>query len=135
MPEMQGVPTSLTDTNGSFAVRSQQVSFPLMLILAAGLASVAGCNRGHSADVVATVNGRAIMRTELDKRYQSQLGEAPQQQQLPQEQADSLRLNVLHAMIDEEIVQQRAEKMNLMATNEEVDAKFAEMKAPFPEDQ
>ena len=68
---------------------------------------------------------------ELDKGYQEQLGEAPQQQQLPQEQADSLRLNVLHALIDEEIVEQRAAKMNLTATNEEVDAKFAEMKAPY----
>src|SRR5580693_5661247 len=134
MPEMQDVPTSLTDTNGSFTVRSShQVSFPLMLILAAGLASVAGCNRGHSADVVATVNGHAIMRTELDKGYQAQLNDAPQQQQLSQDQADSLRLNVLRVLIDQEIVQQRAEKMNLTATNEEVDAKFAEMKAPYPE--
>jgi peptidyl-prolyl cis-trans isomerase SurA len=136
MPEMQDVPTSLTDTNGSFTVRSShQVSFPLMLILAAGLASVAGCNRGHSADVVATVNGHAIMRTELDKGYQAQLNDAPQQQQLSQDQADSLRLNVLRVLIDQEIVQQRAEKMNLTATNEEVDAKFAEMKAPYPEEQ
>jgi len=81
------------------------------------------------------VNGRAIMRTDLDKGYQAQLGEAPQQRQLPQEQADSLRLNVLHALIDYEIVEQRAAKMNLAATNEEVDAKFAEMKAPFSEEQ
>jgi peptidyl-prolyl cis-trans isomerase SurA len=113
----------------------RQVSFPVALILAAGLAPVAGCNRGHSADVVATVNGHAIMRTELDKQYQAQLGDAPQQRQLPQEQADSLRLNVLHGMIDNEIVMQRAAKMNLTATNEEVDAKFNEMKAPFTEDQ
>jgi peptidyl-prolyl cis-trans isomerase SurA len=104
-------------------------------VLILGLAPVAGCNRGHNADVVATVNGHAIMRTELDKAYQAQLGEAPQQRQLPQEQADSLRLNVLHGMIDNEIVMERAAKMNLTATNEEVDAKFNEMKAPFTEEQ
>ncbi|HTF43646.1 MAG TPA: peptidylprolyl isomerase, partial [Terriglobales bacterium] len=57
------------------------------------------------------------------------------QQQLSQEQADSLRLNVLRALIDQEIVEQRAAKMNLTATNEEVDAKFAEMKAPYTEEQ
>jgi peptidyl-prolyl cis-trans isomerase SurA len=113
----------------------RRVSFPVALILAFGLVPVAGCNRGHSADVVATVNGHAIMRTDLDKQYQAQLGDAPQQRQLPQEQADSLRLNVLHGMIDNEIVMQRAAKMNLTATNEEVDAKFNEMKAPFTEDQ
>jgi peptidyl-prolyl cis-trans isomerase SurA len=136
MQEMQEVPTLSTDTNRSFAMRSfRQVSFPAVLVMAAGLVPVTGCNRGHNADVVATVNGRAIMRTELDKGYQRQLNDAPQQRQLPQEQADSLRLNVLRELIDEEIVQQRAEKMNLTATNEEVDAKFAEMKAPFPEEQ
>jgi peptidyl-prolyl cis-trans isomerase SurA len=130
------VPTALTDTNPSFTMYAfRQVSFPFALILAASVVPLAGCNRGHSADVVATVNGHAIMRSELDKAYQAQLGESPQQRQLPQEQADSLRLNVLHGMIDNEIVMQRAAKMNLTATNEEVDAKLNEMKAPFTEDQ
>src|SRR5271154_7609078 len=136
MQEMQDVPILLTDSDRSFTMRSfRQVSLPAALILTAGFLSITGCNRGHSADVVATVNGRAIMRTELDKGYQAQLGEAPQQQQLSQVQADSLRLNVLHALIDYEIVEQRAAKTNLAATNEEVDAKFAEMKAPFTEEQ
>jgi peptidyl-prolyl cis-trans isomerase SurA len=122
--------------DSSFTLQSlRQVSFPVVLILTAGLVPVAGCNRGHNADVMATVNGHAIMRTELDKAYQAQLGEAPQQRQLPQEQADSLRLNVLHGMIDNEIVMERAAKLNLTATNEEVDAKFNEMKAPFTEEQ
>jgi peptidyl-prolyl cis-trans isomerase SurA len=130
------VPTLLNENNYSFPVRcSRQACFPVVLILAAGLLPVVGCNRGHSADVVATVNGRAIMRKELDKGYQAQLGDSPQQQQLSQEQADSLRLNVLRALIDQEIVEQRAEKMNLTATNEEVDAKLAEMKAPYTEEQ
>jgi len=71
------------------------------------------------------------MRADLDKAYKEQLGEA-QQQQPSSEQADSLRLNLLHELIDEEMVQQRAAKMNLTATNEEVDAKLAEMKALTP---
>ena len=130
------MPTLLTDSSRSFNLHFfRPGSFSIGLVLAAGIASVLGCNRGHSADVVATVNGHAIMRTEMDKSYQAQLGEAPQQRQLPQEQADSLRLNVLRELIDVEIVQQRAAKMNLTATNEEVDAKFAEMKAPYTEEQ
>jgi peptidyl-prolyl cis-trans isomerase SurA len=136
MQEIQDVPTLLTETYCSFTMRSfRKVPFPIVLILATGMLPVTGCNRGHSTDVVATVNGHAIMRTELDKSYREQLGEAPQQQQLSQVQADSLRLNVLHALIDYEIVEQRAAKTNLAATNEEVDAKFAEMKAPFTEEQ
>jgi peptidyl-prolyl cis-trans isomerase SurA len=131
------VPTLLTETDRSFPKRcSRQLLFPVALILASALLPAAGCNRGvHSADVVANVNGHAIMRKDLDRAYQTQLGDSPQQQQLSQEQADSLRLNVLRALIDQEIVEQRAAKMNLTATNEEVEAKFAEMKAPYTEDQ
>ncbi len=97
--------------------------------------SLEGCHPAQSADVVATVNGHPIVRSELDKQYDVQLGESPQQEKPSQEQADSLRLGLLHQLIDEEIVQQRAAKMNLTATPEEVDAKFAEMKAPYPDEQ
>jgi peptidyl-prolyl cis-trans isomerase SurA len=43
--------------------------------------------------------------------------------------AANLRLNVLHQMIVDEIMQQRAAKLNLVATDEEVDAKLTDMKA------
>ena len=116
------------------ARRLIRASRPAALVMVA--ATLAGCNHARNADVMATVNGKAIMKAEMDKAYQSQLGDAQQQQQTPtREQSDSLRLNVLRSLIDEEIVEQRAAKMNLTATNEEVDAKLAEMKAPYTEDQ
>ncbi|HUZ97197.1 MAG TPA: SurA N-terminal domain-containing protein [Edaphobacter sp.] len=128
------------DTNAALPVSTlparfqRQVSIPVALLMAAALFPIAGCKQEHKADVVATVNGHAIMRSEMDKAYEQQLGQ--QQQQPPSEdQANSLRLNVLRALIDEEIVQQRAAKMNLTATNEEVDAKLNEMKARYTEDQ
>ncbi|WP_238398376.1 SurA N-terminal domain-containing protein [Edaphobacter sp. 12200R-103] len=114
--------------------RFTRASCPVALVVVTALA---GCNHTHNADVMATVNGKAIMKAEVDKAYQAQLGDAQQQQQQKptREQEDSLRLNVLRQLIDEEIVEQRAAKMNLAATNEEVDAKLAEMKAPYTEDQ
>lgn len=137
MQENPHVPILLTDANRSFDVRSlRRASPPIGLLLVAALLPVAGCNRSHNADVVATVNGHAIMRSEMDKAYDAQLGDAQQQQQqVSPDQADSLRLNVLQTLINEEIVEQRAAKMNLTATNEEVDAKLAEMKAPYTEEQ
>jgi peptidyl-prolyl cis-trans isomerase SurA len=134
---MQETPALLTDTRCFSSMRRfRQTTVPAALLVAVGLLPMAGCNHSHNADVVATVNGHAIMRAELDKSYAAQLGDAQQQQQKPsQDQADSLRLNVLRELIDEEIVQQRAAKMNLTATNEEVDAKLAEMKAPYTEEQ
>ena len=118
---------------------SKTSSMAAALMVGLALSSAAGCNRGHSADVMATVNSHAIMKADLDKAYAAQLGDAQQQQQQQQqpthEQAESLRLNVLRELIDEEIVEQRAAKTNLTATNEEVDAKLAEMKAPYTEEQ
>lgn len=124
----------LTDADVRLNGLNRRVSIPVALLMAAALFPVAGCKQEHKADVVATVNGHAIMKADMDKAYEAQLGEQ-QQQPLSQDQADSLRLNVLRALIDEEIVQQRAAKMNLTATNEEVDAKLAEMKAPYTEEQ
>jgi peptidyl-prolyl cis-trans isomerase SurA len=136
MRNTEDMPSLSIDNERTFFSRSfRNVSVPVVLILASGLLAVAGCNRGHNADVVATVNGHAIMQADLDRAYKLQLGDAAQQQQPSQEQADSLRLNVLRELIDEEIVEQRAAKMNLTATNEEVDAKLAEMKAPYTEEQ
>ena len=100
--------------------------------------ALTGCHPARSPDVIATVNGHPILRAELDKVYNQQLGDQQQgqpQEQPSSEQADSLRLGLLSELISEEIVQQRAAKMNLTATNEEVDAKFAEMKAPYTDEQ
>jgi peptidyl-prolyl cis-trans isomerase SurA len=144
MQESLDVTNCLTEKNLSSTVGSFRPSFrrgslyasSAALLVVAGLLPVVGCNRKHSADVVATVNGKAIMRADMDKAYAAQLGDAQQQQQQPtSEQAESLRLNVLRSLVDEEIVEQRAAKMNLTATNEEVDAKLVEMKAPYSEEQ
>ena len=121
-----------TDFNGAGRTRRTTVAAGLLTIT---LLLLAGCNRTHGIDVIATVNGHAIMRADMDRMYAEQLGQqAPGQQPSP-EQADSLRLSVMHELIDEEIVEQRAAKMNLTATSEEVDAKLAEMKAPYTEEQ
>jgi peptidyl-prolyl cis-trans isomerase SurA len=105
-----------------------------MALLPLSLFALSGCKTQQSADVIATVNGHAIVRADLDKAYTVQLGDAQGQQPSP-EQANSLRLNVVRGLIDEEIVQQQASKMNLTATPEEVDAKLNEMKAPYTEEQ
>ena len=91
------------------------------------LLAAAGCHRPPSADVAATVNGKEVLRSDLEKYYKARLGDSPQQPS--PEQADSLRLNLLHEMIDDEIFQQRAAKLNIAASDEDVNAKITEMKA------
>ncbi len=97
------------------------------------LAGIAGCHRSPSSDVVATVNGKDIMRADLEKYYNASLGNTPQQ--LTPEEADIRRLTILHQMVEDEILQQRAAKLNLVATDEDVNARLTEMKAPYTEDE
>jgi peptidyl-prolyl cis-trans isomerase SurA len=100
------------------------------------LASVAGCHPSPGPDVVATVNGKDIPRSELDRQYQilkiSQ-GETPQDPS--PEQAEIARLEVLRQMIDEEILQQRAAKLNVAASDEDVNAALTEKKLPYTQEE
>src|SRR5215471_8173537 len=111
-----------------------RLSAVLACLLLASLASVIGCSSSNPGpDVVATVNGRKIMRAELDKYYDNQTGGAPQPPTA--EQASSLRLSILKDLVDSEIMLQRAEKLGLMATDEEVEGKLNELKAPYTQEE
>jgi peptidyl-prolyl cis-trans isomerase SurA len=99
--------------------------------LSSGL--VAGCKQSYGPDVVATVNGQPIQRSEVEKDYRDNLGN--NKEQPTKEQADATRLGILKQLIDDEIMQQAAKKMNLVASDEEVDARLAEMKAPYTQEE
>jgi peptidyl-prolyl cis-trans isomerase SurA len=97
------------------------------------LAALAACNPKTSGDVMATVDGRKIFRSDVDKYYDNSVASTPQ---APSgEQATALRLNILHQMIDDEILMRRAEKLGLLATDEEVDRKYNEKKSPFSQEE
>ena len=105
------------------------------VILSGLLLSVflAGCNRPPSPDVMATVNGKQILQADVEKYYKASLGDNPQQPS--SEQAKIMHLNILHQMIQDEILQQRATKLNLAASDEDVNAKLTEMKAPYTQEE
>ena len=100
------------------------------------LVALASCKHAPSPDVMATVNSKDILRSDLDKAYstyKSAQGEAPQGPS--PEQADIVRLNLLRQMIDDEILDQTAAKLNLAASDEDVNAKLTEIKAPFTQEE
>ncbi len=99
------------------------------------LAGPMGCKQQHGADVVASVNGKAINRSELDRVFNDQQRNRQDTQPETEEQAKSDRLTMLRSLIDGEIIDQRAAKMNLTATSEEVDAKLTDMKSHYTEEQ
>ena len=105
----------------------------LVISLFLFLAMLSACSSRVSGDVMATVDGRKIYRGDVDKYYDNNVAAA---QQAPTgEQATALRLNILRQMIDDEILMRRAEKLGLLATDDEVDKKFNDIKAPFTQEE
>ena len=97
------------------------------------LAAMAACHRPPSPDVYAAVNGKDIMKADVEKYFKATLGDNAQQPSAEQEKI--MKLNILQQMIQDEIVQQQAAKLNLAASDEDVNAKLTEMKAPYTEDE
>jgi peptidyl-prolyl cis-trans isomerase SurA len=112
--------------------RLHTLVFCLVALLA--VVALAGCrSQENSADVMAKVNGKKILRADVEKYYRNQTAQAPQQPSA--EEAASLRLAILKQLIDDEIMLQRAEKDGLLATEEEVNSKLSEVKAPYTQEQ
>ncbi len=112
--------------------RPRQISVAAMASLLV-LFALAGCSRTPNPDVWATVNGHPIMKAEVDKYYQTKINSM--QQQPTADEASMLKLDILHQRIDEEVIRQQAEKLHLVATDAEVDARIAQLKAPYTDQQ
>jgi len=104
-----------------------------MMLLALSLAG--GCKQQGqpAADVWAVVNGKEIKKDDVDKYYRTRVN--PEGQEPSQEEALSLKLNVLDELINNEILLERAKKLNLEASDGEVEDKFTELKSPYTEDE
>ncbi len=95
--------------------------------------AIVGCHQAPSPQVMATVNGKEIQAAEVDRAYKQSLdasSPAP-----GKEEAAIHRLSILHGLIQDEILQQRAAKLNLVASDEEVDAKLTDLKAPYTQEE
>ncbi len=101
--------------------------------LAAAVLIAASCTKPVSKDVAATVNGRPISYAELDRAIAAQFPNAPMKPNA--DQMTQLRLETLRALIDNEILLQRAEREGLLASDADVEAKFNEDKAMYTQEQ
>ncbi len=104
-----------------------------VLTFSALLALTTGCQHPVSKNVAATVNGRPISYAELDRALAEQFSNATMK--VNADQVTQVRLEALRALIDNEILLQRAEKEGLLASDGDVDAKFNEVKAPYTQEQ
>jgi len=108
-------------------------SFSVFLALAACLTPFSSCKKSPPANVAALVNNRPITYEELEKQYRLQF--YSQANRPSDDQVLIQKLEVLRILIDNEVMLQRAEKLGLMATDSDVEAKFNEMKAPYTQEE
>ncbi len=104
-------------------------------MLAAALAVVSGCKKAAVPDegVWGVVDGTSITRAEVDKYYRTQLN--PEAPQPSQDEALSLKLNVLDELINNHILLEKAKTLSLQAADGEVEDKFTEFKSPYTEEE
>jgi len=95
--------------------------------------TITGCHQAPSPDVLAAVNGKDILASELDRAYKQSID--PSAPAPSAEEAAIKRLAILKQLIQDEILQQRAAKLNLVATDEEVNAKLTDFKAPYTQEE
>ncbi len=115
---------------------------PLFLAL---LVAITSCSRSAPANVAAMVNGRAITYAELDKLYTTNFGNLSDPtgaaggtgggSRNADDSVTFQRMQVLRTLIDNEIIFQRAEKQGMLAVDADVDAKFAELRAPYTQEE
>lgn len=110
-------------------------SLPIVgLACMAFMAGLAGCtSQASEKDVMAKVNGYKILRSEVDKSYNSQLAGSPQKPTAAEEEA--LRLNILQHLIELQVHLQQAEKLGVVATDDEVESRFNQLKAPYTQEE
>ena len=101
----------------------------------AALVCAAGCKKQAppTPDVWAVVNGHEIKREEVEKYYRSRVN--PEGQAPSQEEALSLKLNILDELVNNEILLERAKQLGLEASDGEVEDKFTEFKSPYTEEE
>jgi len=110
------------------------LSRPRICLLIAAALLLGGCRRRPETreEVWAEVNGQPIYRTQVEKYYQREVRSLPEPYAAAEAQAQQLR--ILGDIIQQEILWQKAAQAGLMATDNEVEARFQELRGGFSEE-
>jgi peptidyl-prolyl cis-trans isomerase SurA len=119
---------------------SRQLALVLLIALAAS--SLTACRNGSqppaagqatvSPDTWATVDGKAIARTDVEKAFRES---ADPNQPMSQEEALAARLSLLDDLILEEVLLARAQQRNITVPDADVDKAYASAKQNMTDDQ
>jgi peptidyl-prolyl cis-trans isomerase SurA len=97
------------------------------------LLALTGCPGKGGSDQMAKVNGHKILRSEVDKAFTKQTAGTPQK--LTGEQEQNLRLQILQQLITIQLYLQKAEKLGIVATDDEIETKLNQAKSPYTKEE
>lgn len=108
-------------------------SRPRLRLLIVAVLLLGGCRGRPEArgEVWAEVNGQPIYRAQVEKYYQREVRGLPEPYAAAEAQAQQLR--ILGDIIQQEILWQKAAQAGLTATDNEVEARFQELRGAFSE--
>jgi peptidyl-prolyl cis-trans isomerase SurA len=110
----------------------QRNSWAWVCLLGGSLA-LTGCPNKGPGDVMAKVNGYKIQRSEVDKAFTKQTSGSAQK--LTAEQEQNLRLQILQQLITIQLYLQKAEKLGVVATDDDIETKLNQAKAPYTKEE
>lgn len=119
-----------------YRIKFRAVIFACLVAVSVG---ATGCSNPSSnagagdTSVAATVNGKKLMMSEVDRRLNQQ-AQNVQAQLSPLELAQA-RLQILDGLIQQEVVFQRAEKEKLLPSEDEVNTAFGSLKQNLTEEE
>lgn len=103
-------------------------------LLAATFLAAACSSRGELGDEVwAEVNGEPIYRSQVEGEYARQTAALPEP--LAPAEAAARKLRILDQLIGEKVLWQRAAQAGLLASDNEVEARFEELRASLTEEE
>lgn len=116
-------------TNGHVVARTFRPCRVSAALLTGLIFGIAGCHRAAPAGALAEVNGAPISTARVDEY------DRLHPQAFSGETGEQRRLDVLGQVIMEEILEQRARKFHLEATDEDASEKLTEMKASYTQEE
>ncbi|MGE5488335.1 MAG: peptidylprolyl isomerase [bacterium] len=105
----------------------------LTVAAAAGVLTLASCKKTPPPNVAATVNGSPITFDQVERMYRAQFDSTDRT--VTEDLATIQRLEILRGLIERQILLQRAERLGLLATDAEVEARFNEFRAPYTQEE
>ncbi len=91
------------------------------------------CKKSPPPTVAATVNGSVITYDQIERIYRSQLEAGDRA--VTEDMETIQKMEILRGLIERQILLQKAERLGLLATDVEVDAKFNEFRAPYTQEE